>query len=178
MRVRNNQRLRQTPLRLRSSEPSSVERAWLYALRLLAARDYSSAKLREKLGSREFEAAHIDIVVLRLESENWVNDRRFAERFADSATASGRFYGPRLKMELKRRGVPSGIVDDVMAGLSASCDVQAELRQIIERCFPGFCYGTATDKEKRRLMGFLQRRGFGFSDVIQAMKEVDKNIID
>ena len=35
---------------MRSSEPSSPERAYLCALRLLTARDYTVARLREKLG--------------------------------------------------------------------------------------------------------------------------------
>ena len=82
---------------MRSSEPSSPERAYLYALRLLTARDYTVARLREKLRGRDLDEADVEAALERLVSEGWLDDRRFAERFAESALASGRYYGPRLR---------------------------------------------------------------------------------
>ena len=82
-----NSRPRKNPSRSKNTEPSSPERAWQYALRLLAARDYTIAQLKQKLRLRDFEEADLEQAVSRLESENWISDRRFAERFAESALA-------------------------------------------------------------------------------------------
>jgi len=163
-----------TNLKSRSSEPSSPERAWQYALRLLAARDYTAARLKEKLRSREFSESDLNEAVARLEAENWISDRRYAERFAESALASGRYVGSRLRMELRRRGIHDDLVSDVIGRLAEEYDEGRELRAVLERRFPRFSYAAATDKDKRRVLGFLQRRGFGLSAIMRAMKEAEQ----
>jgi len=157
-------------LKSRSTEPSSPERAWQYALRLLAARDYTSARLRKKLRDRLFSDADADAAIARLEAEQWLNDRRFAERFAESALAAGRFFGPRLRVELRRRGVPTELVDEVLGHALAEYDEGEELRVILDRRFPEFDATAAGDREKRRVVGFLQRRGFGLAAIFKAIK--------
>ena len=161
-------------MRLKSSEPSSPERAWQYALRLLAARDYTVARIKEKLRSRDFTDSDLNQAVERLEAEQWISDRRFAERFADSALASGRYVGPRLRMEMRRRGIPEELISDVIGRLSAEYNECTEVQAVLERRFPGFTFVTAGDKEKRRILGFLQRRGFGLSAIMRAIKGEDR----
>ena len=107
---------------MRSSEPSSPERAYLYALRLLTARDYTVARLREKLHGRGFADADAEAALGRLVSEGWVEARRFAERFAEGALASGRNYGRRLQQEMRRRGVPPELVAEVLGRVLMECD--------------------------------------------------------
>jgi regulatory protein len=127
--------------------------------------------MKEKLRSREFSESDLSEAVARLEAENWISDRRYAERFAESALASGRYVGPRLRMELRRRGIPDDLVSDVIGRLVEEYDEGRELRAMLERRFPRFSYAAATDKDKRRVLGFLQRRGFGLSAIMRAMKD-------
>lgn len=161
---------RKKPSRLKNTEPSSVERAWQYALRLLAAKDYTTAQLKRKLRVRQFSEDDLDQAVARLEAENWINDRRFAERFAGAALASGRFYGLRLRMEMLRRGFSEALVTEVVDRLSEELHEDDEARLVLERHFPGFCYALATDREKRRVLGYLQRRGFRISVIVRVMR--------
>lgn len=155
---------------LRSTEQSSPERAYQYALKLLAARDYTVAKLRVKLCDRGFDNADIEISMARLEAGNWLNDLRFAERFAETAVTSGRFYGPRLKMEMRRRGIPVAMVDEVLGRVLGEYDGCAEVRSILERRFPGFSYATADAREKRRVIAFFARRGFSMAAIMRSMR--------
>jgi len=157
-------------LRSRNSEPSSPERAYLYALRLLAARDYTVARLREKLCGLDFDDADVEAALGRMESEGWVDDRRFAERFAEAALTSGRYYGPRLRQEMRRRGVLPELVSEVLGRVLLERDETEEVRAIIERRFSGFSFSTASDRDKRRTVGFLQRRGFSLSVIMRALR--------
>jgi len=156
--------------RSKSSDPSSPELARLYALRLLADRDYTSAGLREKLRARGFAVIDLESAISRLENEGWISDRRFAERFAESALASGRFHGARLRQELRRRGLDEKLVSEVIAAAEQGYDENEELRALLSRRFPGFSSASADDREKRRLLGFLQRRGFSFSAIMAALR--------
>lgn len=157
-------------MRSRNTEPEASQ-AYGYALKLLAGRDYTALKLGEKLRAREFAAADADAAVKRLTAEGWLDDRRFAERFAESALATGRFFGPRLRLELRRRGVPAGIVDEILARTRGDHDEGEGVRSLLERRFPGFSFAAADDREKRRVIAFLQRRGFGLGSIYDAMRD-------
>jgi regulatory protein len=161
-------------LKSKSSEPSSPERARLYALRLLAARDYTVARIKDKLRSKGFAEPDLDEAVSRLEAENWISDRRFAERFAESALDSGRFFGQRLKLEMRRRGISDDLAGEVIGRFTEEYDECREVRSVLERRFPVFLFSTAPDRDKRRVLGFLQRRGFGFSAIMRAMKGTEE----
>lgn len=160
-------------MRSKNTEESSPERAWLYALRLLAARDYTVARLRDKLTQKLFSREHAEQILDKLVSEGLVNDRRYAERFAETALASGRFYGPRLKMEMRRRGIPEELLSEVIGQVLMEHDEAEDVSMALERRFPVFLFSSATDSEKRRVLGFLQRKGFGFSAVMKAMKSAE-----
>jgi regulatory protein len=161
-------------LKLRSSEPSTPERAYLYALRILTARDYTVARMQEKLRGRDFDEADMEAALGRLVTEGWVDDRRFAERFAESAVASSRYYGPRLRQEMRRRGLPPELVSEVLGRVLEDHDEAEEVRAIVERRFSGFSFSTASDREKRRTVGFLQRRGFSLSAIFRALRGTEQ----
>ena len=112
----------------------------------------------------------LDAVILRLQREGWLDDKRYAERFAESALSSGRYYGVRLRLEMRRRGFTADVVGETLAPLLEESDEISEVRSAAERRYPGFSYSTASDRDKRRVVGFLQRRGFGFSAIVQALR--------
>ena len=156
---------------MKSFEPLTLERAYQYALKLLATRDYTTTKLREKLRSRNCPETIAESVVIRLAMEGWINDRRFAERFAESALATLRFFGPRLKLEMRRRGISADLIDEVLGMFCGEHDEGEGARLLLEKRFPGFSFSDTTDGEKQRVIAFLQRRGFGFSVIMKAMRE-------
>lgn len=154
----------------RNTEPLTPERAYQYALRLLTGRDYTTVRVRQKLALREVAEVDLEAVILRLQREGWLNDRRYAERFAESALSSGRYYGARLRMEMRRKGFDADVVDETLAPLLAESDEVSEARSTVDRRYPGFSYAAASDRDKRRVVGFLQRRGFGFSAIMRALR--------
>lgn len=155
---------------LKNTDRSSPDRAYVSALRLLSARDYTSARLREKLLGRGVDEADAETAIEQLITEGWLNDRRYAERFADSALASGRYYGVRLRQEMRRRGLPPDIVSEVLGRVLEEHDEAEEVRVMIERRFSGFSFSAASDREKRRVVGFLQRRGFSLSAIMASLR--------
>jgi len=154
----------------KNSEPLSPDKAYQYVLRLLTGRDYSVARVRSKLAAREVAEGDLEAVILRLHQEGWLDDRRYAERFAESALSSGRYYGIRLRLEMRRRGLTPDVVNETLAPLLAESDEISEVRTAVERRYPGFSYSAASDRDKRRVVGFLQRRGYGFSAIMRALR--------
>jgi regulatory protein len=157
-------------LKSKNTDSSPAQQAYLYALRLLTARDYTEARLREKFRSRNYGDADIEAALCRLTSEGWVDDRRFAERFAESALASARYFGQRLRQEMRRRGIPQEIVSEVLGRVLEDHDQTGDIRLILARRFGAFSFSIASDREKRRVVGFMQRRGFSLSAIFSAMR--------
>jgi regulatory protein len=145
---------------------------YLVALRLLAGRDYTVTAITRKLLIRGCDEGQVVSVVDRLVADRFLDDRRYGERFVAAVRESGRFAGYRLHQELHRRGVPSDLIKDL---LQEKTDVSEEFtcaRDLVVRRYTGFDPKTADERERRRVAGFLQRRGYR-SEVIRRL--FDKN---
>jgi regulatory protein len=140
------------------------------ALRVLALRDHSMAELRRKLKTKGYEAEEIEGSVERLLELNYLDDARFARSFAESSIRNGRGYGARLKLELARRGVAGDIVQETLAQASEEFGEAETLARTIERRYPGFDPATASDKERRKAVAYLQRKGFSLSAILAGLK--------
>ncbi len=140
------------------------------ALNLLTRRDHSSAELSRKLAARGFAAEEIETVISRLHALAYLDDRRYAEQWAARAVREGTAVGPRLRLELRRRGIPPEIVEAAMAAAGEELDERQAIRELLDRRFTGFDPATATPQEKRRLISWFQRRGFSLSAIFDGLR--------
>lgn len=138
------------------------------ALRLLARRDHSRSELRRKLIQRGFSPQVAETAIASLLEKGYLNDRRYAERWASAALASGRCYGPRLRAELRQRGIDQATASAVITELTCGNDETQAVLLLVRRRFPEFDPLCADDRDRRRIYGFLQRRGFS-TGAIMAM---------
>ncbi|MCM2359058.1 MAG: recombination regulator RecX [Geobacteraceae bacterium] len=148
-----------------------AEKALACAVRALARRDHSVAELEAKLRDKGFSTGPVAEVVGRLARSGYLDDRRFAERWVESAVRSGRGYGPRLRLELARRGVAREIIADVVAAITATHGEGETLAMVAARKFAGFDPHTASDRDKRRLFAYLQRRGFSSAAIFDFLRK-------
>jgi regulatory protein len=140
------------------------------SLRILALRDHSEAELRRKLKDKGHQEEGIEASVSRLKELGYLDDTRFARSFAASALRNGRGYGARLKLELSRRGIEPRLVTEVLAEMDQEFSERELLADLMARRYPGFDPATATEKERRRVVGYLQRKGFSLSAIFAQLK--------
>ncbi|QXE86135.1 recombination regulator RecX [Geomonas nitrogeniifigens] len=140
------------------------------SLRVLTLRDHSEGELRKKLSGKGYEEGEIEASVARMKELGYLDDLRFARSFASSALRNGKGVGPRLKLELSRRGVAGNIVSQVLDEMALEYSEAELLTQLMQRRYPGFDAATASDKEKRRIVGYLQRKGFSLSAIFRELK--------
>jgi regulatory protein len=146
-------------------------KAFACAVRALARRDHSMAELEAKLRNKGFSPGVVAQVIDRLEKARYLDDRRFAERWAESAVRNGRGYGPRLRLELTRRGVPREIIGEVLAGIAAAYGEEETMTALVARKFAGFDSRSAPDRDKRRVIAYLQRRGFSAAVIFDFLRK-------
>ena len=85
---------------------------FVYALKLLAKRDYSIAELRKKLVARfdDVPESLFDTLI----AKKFLNDRRFAENYVARRANRGE---ARLRQELEARGIEANIIDETVSGV-------------------------------------------------------------
>jgi regulatory protein len=135
-----------------SAEPTAADLRER-ALRLLARREHSRAELMRKLESAGFAREEIGTLLDDFETRNWLSDQRFAESYvADHRARAGSI---KLAYDLRQRGVPDSVIENV---LSDNRDSElARAREVWQKKFKA---PPANADEKARQMRFLLSRGF------------------
>jgi len=148
-----------------------TEAAYERVLNYLGYRPRSKAEVQAYLKRRAVPEEMVPALIERLQASGLLNDEDFARYWVENRE-SFRPRGVRsLRFELRRKGVDDSIADDALAGLDEpeSAYRAAENRA---RRMAALDYATF----RRRLDGFLQRRGFGYGvsrDVVERLwKEI------
>ncbi|MRR55858.1 MAG: regulatory protein RecX [Deltaproteobacteria bacterium] len=141
------------------------------ALNLLSRRDHSEAELRKKLFPKGFTAEALDETMARLKSAGYLDDRRFARSFAESALRNGRGYGFRLRLEMSRRGIAAEIIEETLAALGDEYEEITTLSELMARKFEGFDPQQADERQKRRVISYFQRRGFSLAAIVRVIRD-------
>jgi regulatory protein len=133
---------------------------WPAALRILTRRDYSQAELRQRLSDKGFDPARIEAALKRCLELGYLDDARYALNRANSLMNQGRAVGKRVLLDLRQHGVNEETANRALEQAREACDEELLLASILERRFANFNYDSAPAKERRRVVHFLQRRGF------------------
>jgi len=136
------------------------------ALRLLAGREMSTARLRDRLHSRGFPEDVIDSVVARLTAAGILDDCRAAGAAARTLVTVRQRGRHRVGRELERLGFTQDQARDAVQAVLADTDERAVIDRVVaaklrdRRSIPG-------PAAYRRLYAALLRRGFP-ADLIRA----------
>ncbi|HEX9937981.1 MAG TPA: regulatory protein RecX [Longimicrobium sp.] len=141
------------------------------ALSLLSHRARSKTELKRRLKRKGFEEETTDATVARLGELGMVDDAAFAESFVRDRVRLKPHGRHRLTQELRAKGVDEdtarAAIDEVMEREDAS---EADLaRAAAARWKPR--PREEPERARRRLEGFLARRGFGGEVVREVVKE-------
>jgi len=129
------------------------------ALRRLARRDHSEAELRRVLARKGFAAGVVDQTLAWLRSQNFLDDKGFAARFARSRVAHHGLGRNRVRQALRARGVSRAIIEKGVAEALRDVSEEAALDDLARR----YWRQHARDEPLlriRKLWAFLLRRGF------------------
>ncbi len=147
------------------------KRAHSAALRYLGYRDRSCQEMKAYLTRKEFSPPVIRQVIDRLEENGYLDDARFAERFAAARLEQRRLGKKRLRHELLNKGIAGSLADRVLDGLFEDVEEQALARASGLKKMQGW-RGLETGKVRRRLARFLQRQGYSSDTVYRTVEEL------
>jgi regulatory protein len=131
-------------------------------------------QLFEILKRREIPVEIAEQVLDRFTEAQLIDDDLFAGAYVRTRLENGRSSSA-IKMELRRKGVAQEIIEQHLSQIDAEVE-QSIANQLATNRFSRM---TALEPEvrKRRLMGFLQRRGFSQSVAVRAISSAAANSI-
>lgn len=134
------------------------EKARDAALRLLSHRERSRAELRTRLRAKGYDTETIEGVLDALAETGLQSDERFAEVFTGEAHRSRGLASSAVRGELLRRGVDRRLAAE--AATEHPEDEEARARELALSRARRLPPGLAPDARKRRIAGYLARRGY------------------
>jgi len=135
------------------------EAAYRSAVRRLEMRSFAALDLARRLVLKGHSPEAAQAALARARGAGLIDDERFARHFIETRAARGR--GPlRLRRELAGMGVDPAIIDPILADHFGTDDAEAALvARLVDRRRDQLA-GLARPVLRRRLLGFLARRGF------------------
>ncbi|MCI6018194.1 MAG: recombination regulator RecX [Clostridiales bacterium] len=146
-----------------------LKQARLKALNLLKMRDYSEFELHAKI-QREFSSAALaDSAVDYVKSYHYIDDMRYARNYVTyhAAGDSRRI----LIQKLRSKGISDDMINTVLDENPA--DEKQQILDIITKKFGD--YSQATPQKRQKILNFLLRKGYSYSDIRTVIKDFDTN---
>jgi regulatory protein len=142
--------------------------AYLDGLKMLAQRELSEARIRERLARRGHAPDTIDEAVARLRAERAIDDARAAATIARNE-ASGRRRGKlRVRMDIERAGIAGETAERAVADAFEAIDDDTLLEACIDKRLHGRTM-IADDRELQRLYRYLAAQGFESDQILRAL---------
>lgn len=147
----------------------NARRAFNKASDLLALRDHSEKELLQKLRQKGF-ADGAEEAMEKLKSYGYLDDSRFALRFAQELQRVKHYGKKRIEQELYRKGVSRAVVSDTLEQLDFDEDA---LPALIER---KYLRQLDTEKGVQKTVAALQRMGYSFGEIRDALQKVQEDV--
>ena len=145
-----------------------AKQAWRTAVRLLEYRPRSRWELTRRLQQKGFESPTISRTLDRLADTGLVDDERFAQEMVQSLVRSQNLGKQAIFDRLRRAGVGRDVAQAAMDQELADYDEVRQAQQVVDKYLPRL-----TDlepvKQRRRLQGYLRRRGFPYGVIEQVI---------
>jgi regulatory protein len=131
------------------------ERAIELGYRAVSYRDRTVAELRTFLERKRVEPEAIAVAVEELTVAGFLDDARYARRFAEDKRELERWGSERIARDLHRRGVPPDLIDQAVFDRSHHSELATAMLLLEQRVPP-----PRDDRERDRAWRLLIRRGY------------------
>ncbi len=139
------------------------------AYRFLSYRPRSKKEVEKKLKEKKISEENISNIICLLERNNYLNDREFTLNWVKYRMENRPLGRRSLEYELREKGVDSEIIkdslDEVYSGEFDEYDVAVRLAE----------KKMASSKDKRKVFGFLQRKGFSYDLIEKVLSTLLEN---
>jgi regulatory protein len=158
-----------------SSVDNLEDRARNIVLKMLERGPKSSAELASSLEKHEIPIEIANHVIERFTEVELIDDAVYAQQVVDAARRTKGLARSAVKRKLAEKGLDRQIIDQVASEISDEDELSVAVEVAVKRL--GQLAKLAPEVRNRRLVGFLQRRGFGSGVVFAAIREAEARAV-
>lgn len=147
-----------------------LNRALDFAFRYLGRRDRTVAEVRRHLEAKRVEPSVIDEVIAELHVQGYLDDARYAVRFAEDRRVLDGWGSERIERKLVAVGVAREHIAAAVGAQSGEDELGAALEILRRR----FRVPPETDKDRDRALGMLVRRGYELEVAYDAVRALER----
>ena len=125
--------------------------------------------MRQHLEGKRVEPATIDDAVAELERAGYLDDARYALRFAEDRRTLDAWGAERIARKLQAVGVGAEHMEAALAQQGAVDEREAAVAALRRR----FAAPPATPREREKALGFLVRKGYAMELAYDAIRALD-----
>jgi regulatory protein len=156
----------------RASDPrAQLQEALDHGFSYLGHRDRTVAEVRRHLERKRVEPAAIDAAIEELERLDYLDDERFARRFAEDRRRLDAWGADRIE----RRLLALGVEPTVAAGAVAAGDGHDELAAAVAVLRRRVGRPPESDRDRERALGLLARRGYELDLAYDAVRAFERD---
>jgi regulatory protein len=150
---------------------SEVERALDIAYRTVARRERTVAELRTCLERKRVEPPAIDQAVDALTEAGFLDDARYARRFAEDKRELEQWGSERIGRDLQRRGIASDLIEAAVSDRPRGAEIETALLLLDRRVGAPL----RDDRDRERAWRMLVRRGYATELAYEAIRSWERN---
>jgi regulatory protein len=136
------------------------------AYRHLGRRDRTVAEVRKHLLVKEADAGVVEAVLEELATQGYLDDARYAERFADDRRRLDGWGPDRIARKLAETGVARAHIDAALADRDHASDLETAVALLRRRLREP----PQDDRARDRALGFLVRKGYDLELAYDAVR--------
>jgi len=126
------------------------------AYRYLARRDRTEREIRRHLAARGIEPPLVELAVTELTAQDYLDDNRYARRFAEDRRTLDQWGNERIEQRLLAVGIDPETIAAILADHTPTDELEAAI-EVLRRRLPS---PPANAREADRALGLLLRRGY------------------
>ena len=149
----------------------SRDRALDLAYRYLGQRDRTVAEMRRYLEGKRVDPPTIDDAIAALTEQGYLDDDRYARRFAEDRRELDPWGAERIARRLLAVGVDRALVEAALADQQAEDELGAAVALLRRR----FAAPPTDDRERNRALGVLARKGYELELAHDAIRAFERD---
>lgn len=155
----------------RASDPQAqLQDALDLSFTFLGHRDRTVAEVRRHLERKRVEPAGIDGALSELRRQGYLDDARFARRFAEDRRRLDAWGAERIERRLVALGVAPALAAEAASGEDGHDELAAAVALLRRRLRSA----PRTDRERERALGLLARRGYELELAYDAVRAFER----
>ena len=157
----------------RKKKENEIDTAKDTAFRFLSYRSRSVLEVKRKLQEKEFSPHTIRATLSRLMELGYLNDQEYATAVARSSIENKQWGPIRIHDALLKKGIAKDIIDNTLEELTKNYDLIRVARLAFDSKFSLTPEQLAEEKTRRKVMGYLKRKGFSWNTILAVIRSVD-----